>query len=145
MKTVYEIISHSTEQLSKLVSNESTLTKIKHELTKMSFFRAYSDAYRLTKFSQGILYLTVSSAALATQLRHTTPQILRELQEKLPDIDLKAIQCKVGTFSAPIQKDTVYQKPTTKKISEKAKAKLTELSEKITSPALRDALKKIAS
>lgn len=145
MKTVSQIISHSTEQLSKLVSNESILTKIKHELTKMSFFRTYSDSYRLTKFSQGILYLTVSSAALATQLRHATPQILRELQEKLPDIDLKAIQCKVGILIAPIQKENVYQKLKTKKMSEKTKARLSELSKTISSESLREALKRLGS
>jgi len=145
VKTVSQIICHSTEQLSKLVSNENMLTKIKHELTKMSFFKAHSDFYRLIKFSQSILYLSVSNAALATQLRHATPQILRELQEKLPDIDLKAIQCKVGILTAPIQKENVYQKLKTKKMSEKTRIKLSELSKTISSESLREALKRLSS
>ena len=121
------------------------LVKIKHELVQLSFFKAYLDSYRLTKFSQGILYLSVSSAALATQLRHATPQILRELQEKLPEMSMMAIQCKVSIFSAaPTQKTSVYQKLKTKKIGEKTKLKLSELSETISSEELREALKKLA-
>ena len=144
MKKVSQIISSTNEQLSKLVSTESILTKIKQELLQLSFFKAYIESYRLIKFSQGILYLSVSSAALATQLRHATPQIMRELQEKLPDIGLESIQCKVSTFSAPVQKTGVYQKLKTKNISEKTKTKLSELSNTIRSEELREALKRLS-
>ncbi len=144
MKKVSQIISSTNEQLSKLVSTEGLLTKIKHELVQLSFFKTYSDSYRLTKFSQGILYLSVSSAALATQLRHATPQILRELQEKLPEMCVMAIQCKVSAFSAaPTQKTSVYQKLKTKKISEKTRAELSKLSDKIDSQELSDALRRL--
>ena len=111
----------------------------------MSFFKPYFDTYRLIKFSQGILYLGVSSAALATQLRHATPHILRELQEKLPEMNVMAIQCKVSTFSAPTQKTSAYQTLKTRKISEKTKAGLSKLSEKIQSQELSDAVKKLIS
>ena len=143
MKRVSQIISSTHEQLSKLVSTEGLLTKIKYELVQLSFFKTYSDSYRLTKFAQGILYLSVSSAALATQLRHATPQILRELQEKLPEMNVMAIQCKVSTFSTPTQKTNVYQKLKTKKISEKTRAGLSKLSDTIDSKELSDALKKL--
>lgn len=144
MKKVSQIISSTNEQLSTLVSTESMLTKIKQALIQLSFFKAYLESYKLIKFSQGILYLSVSSAALATQLRHATPQILRELQEKLPEMNVMAIQCKVSAFSAPpTQKISVYQKLKTKKISEKTRAGLSKLSETIDSKELSDALKKL--
>ncbi|MES2204886.1 MAG: DciA family protein [Pseudomonadota bacterium] len=144
MKKVSQIISSTNEQLSKLVSTEGMLVKIKHELVQLSFFKTYSEFYRLTKFSQGILYLSVSSAALATQLRHATPQILRVLQEKLPEMNVMAVQCKVSAFTkAPTQKISVYQKLKTKKISEKTKAGLEKLSETIDSKNLSDALKRL--
>jgi len=143
VKKVSQIISSSNEQLSKLVSTEGILTKIKHELVQLSFFKTHPESYRLVKFSQGILYVSVSSAALATQLRHTTPQILRELQEKLPEINVMAIQCKVSTFSTPTQKASVYQKLKTKKISDRTRAGLSKLSEMVDSKDLSDALKKL--
>lgn len=143
MKKVSQIISSSNEQLSKLVSTEGILTKIKHELVQLSFFKTHPESYRLVKFSQGILYLSVSSAALATQLRHKTPQVLRELQEKLPEMNVMAIQCKVSTFSTSMQKASIYQKLKTKKISEKTKAGLSKLSETIDSKELSDSLQRL--
>lgn len=144
MKKVFQIISGANEHLSKLVASESALKKIKDELEQLSIFSKHRDAYRLIKFSQGILYLSVSSSALATQLRHTTPEILRQLQNKLPDISLFSIQCKVSTFSAPIQKTPTYRKSKTKNMSEKTKTGLSKLSETISSEELREALKRLS-
>lgn len=144
MKKVSQIISSTNEQLSKLLSTEKILTKIKHELIQLNFFENHPESYQLTKFSQGILYLSVSSSALATQLRYATPQILRELQEKLPEINLMSLQCKVSVFFTPTQKASVYQKLKTKKISEKTKLKLSELSNNISSEELKEALKRLS-
>ena len=143
MKKVSQIISSTNEQLSKLVSTEGMLTKIKQELILLSFFKDYLESYRLTKFSQGILYLSVSSAALATQLRYATPQIMRELQEKLPEIGLVSIQCKVSALAAPVQNKSSYRNSKTKGISEKTRTKISELSETISSKELGEALKRL--
>lgn len=143
MKKISDIMSHTNVQLSKLMSMESMLKKIKHELAQLHFFKSYPEAYRVIKFSQGILYLSVCSAALATQFRHTTPHILRELQEKLPDIEFNSIQCKVSGFPTSTEVKSEYKKRKPKEISLKTREKLSQLSNHINSDALKEALKKL--
>ena len=143
MKKVSHIISSTNEQLSKLVTAEGKLREIKHELAQASFLKTHCDAYRVIKFSQGILYLSTSSAALATQLRYAIPEIMRGLQDKLPNVGLASIQCKVSTFTQPKQQPNVYQKSKTKNISEKTRTGLLRLSEKTSSEGLREALKRL--
>lgn len=143
MKKISQIIGGANEQLSKLITVESALKKLRDELVALSIFEANSEAYRVTKFTQGILYLSVSNSAFATQVRHITPSVLKTLQSKLPDIQLFAIQCKVSSFSEPEKKAALYRKHKTKDISEKTRAKLSKLSETINSEPLRVALKKL--
>lgn len=143
MQKVSLIISNANPQLSKLVTSEGMLKKIKDELEQLSLFTLHREAYRLIKFAQGILYISVSSSALATQLRYTTPEILRQLQEKLPEVNLFAIQCKVSAFTAPTKKAPLYRKSKTKNISDKTRAGLSKLSEKIDSQELSEALKRL--
>jgi len=143
VKKVSQIIRNTDGQLSRLMTTENTLVKIKNELAKVSIFETHCNDYRLIKFSQGILYLSVSTPAFAMQLRHTTPQIMRELQDKLPEIGLVSIQCKVSTFSAPTLKPSVYKKIKTKVISDRTRTKLTKLSETIGSEELSKALKRL--
>ena len=143
MKKISQIIGGANEQLSKLITVESALKKLRDELVVLSIFEANPDAYRVTKFAQGILYLSVSSSAFSTQFRYVAPSILKTLQSKLPDIQLFAIQCKVSSFSEPEKKAALYRKQKTKDISEKTRAKLSKLSETISSEPLREALKKL--
>ncbi len=143
MKKVSHIISSTNEQLSKLVTAESKLREIKHELAQVSFLKAYYDTYKIIKFSQGILYLSTSSAALATQLRYAIPEIMRGLQDKLPNVGLVSIQCKVSTFTQPKQPSSIYKKSKAKIISQKTRAKISNLSETVSSKELSDALKRL--
>ncbi|MBP9727425.1 MAG: DUF721 domain-containing protein [Gammaproteobacteria bacterium] len=143
MKKVSQIISSTNEQLSKLVTAEGKLRELKHELTQVSFLKAHYDAYKIIKFSQGILYLSTSSAALATQLRYAIPEIMRGLQNKLPNVGLVSIQCKVSTFTQPKQPSSIYKKSQVKIISQKTRAKISNLSETVSSKELSDALKRL--
>lgn len=143
MKKITQLINETHPHLSKLMMGKECIGKIKNALEKIELFAQNPNDYRVIKFSQGILYLSVSTAAFATQLRHTSSLLLSILQRQLPEISFNAIQCKVSTTISTSSNETVYQKNKLKVISAKIKMKLSQLSEKVDSKELGKALKKL--
>lgn len=142
MKKITQFINETHPRLSNLMVSNEIIETIKNTLKKIDVFAQHPNDYRITKFSQGILYLSVSTAAFATQIRYSSSMILQSLINNIPDVEFNAIQCKVSTFSTPMQNTSVYQKLKTKKISEKTKTGLSKLSEAVDSEALKEALKR---
>ncbi len=140
MHKISDIIINTQNQLSKIVADQSAIAKIKNSLHAIEIFKQNSAHYRVAKFSQGILYLSVSSAAFATQIRHHSSAILQTLQKKLANIQFNAIQCKVSTFTSTAQTAVAHQHNKTKPLNTSTKKKILTLSEKIHSESLKRAL-----
>lgn len=143
MKKITQLISEAHPSLSRLMTGQGNFKKIKHVLEKIELLAKYPSDYRVIKFSQGILYLSVSSAALATQVRYSASMILQGLRNDLPDTEFNAIQCKVSASPLSIIQEPLYRKNKAKMISTKTKTRLSQLSEKIDSNELKNALKKL--
>ena len=145
MHRISDIISNTEPRLSKLMQGQDVIEKIKTVLQEIDILKQNTTHYKIVKFSQGILHFSISSPAFATQIRHSSIMILRNLRNKLPNIQFNAIQCGVTATVSTSRKETPYRKNKPKTLSEKTKVKLTYLSERIDSTELSAALKKLVA
>ena len=145
MKKITQFINETHPHLSRLITGKDAMRKIKNSLEKMDLFATHPKEFSMMKFSQGIVYLNVTTAAFATKIRHSTSMILQNLKNNMPELEFNAIQCKVNTINVIPMKETVYQKNKPTRITEKTKMKLSRLSEKINSKELKSALKKLVN
>lgn len=145
MHKISDIIINTQSKLSKLMASQNNMVKITHALLKIELFKKHAGHYRIIKFYQGILYLSVSTPALAMQIRHLSQMTLLTLQRDLPEIQFNAIQCKVSLNFSTIKETSVYEKNKPKALSRKTKTELAKLSEKIDSVELSAALKKLVT
>jgi hypothetical protein len=145
MHKISDIIGNTQPRLSKLMRGQDVMEKIKASLNEIDLLKKYIAHYKIIKFSQGIVYFSLSSAALATQIRHSSVMILQSLRHKLPETEFNAIQCSVTTNTPSSIKEAIYRKNKPTALSKKTKADLTRLSEKIDSKELSAALKKLVN
>lgn len=143
MHKISNIILDTQPRLSKLMREHDVIEKIKGVLQEIELFKKHADHYRVIKYAQSILYLSVSTAAFATQIRYSSAMILQSLRNKMSNIEFNALQCKVSTTEAKITQEPTYRKNKAKPMSAKIKNRLMQLSEKIDTEKLSEALKKL--
>ncbi|MCD8500105.1 MAG: DUF721 domain-containing protein, partial [Gammaproteobacteria bacterium] len=78
-------------------------------MASIDLFQNNPEHYRVLKFSQGIVYLSVSTSAFATQLRYQSTRILEKLKNSIINVTFHAIQCKVS-LPTPDLKTTIMIK-----------------------------------
>lgn len=144
MKKITQLINEAHPHLSKLTMSRDVIEKTKKALGNLDLFKKNSRDYRITKFSQGILYVSVSTAAFATKIRHSSPLLLSTLQQNLPEITFHAIQCKVISFPTKTQETLIYPNSRPIPLNKKTQEKIIQLSKRIHSEELQVALRKLA-
>ncbi len=145
MQKISNIILDTQPRLSKLMQGQELIEKIKQTLQKIDLFTKHKQHYRVIKYSQSIVYLSVSTAAFATQIRHSSVIFLQTLRREIPEIEFNAIQCKVSVTPIKSTKEITYEKNKARIISTKIKNKLMALAENIHAEELSEALKKLTT
>lgn len=145
MKKVSNIIIDTQPRLAKLINQKNIIDIIKTELNKIDLFNNNSDYYRFIKFSQGLIYLSTTSSALATQIRHSSSIILNHLRQAISNIEFHAIQCQIHLSSfSPCKQASLYKKNQPKAINPVSKKALINLSKHINESNLKEALERLA-
>ncbi|MCD8542731.1 MAG: DUF721 domain-containing protein [Gammaproteobacteria bacterium] len=70
MHKISDIMIHSPNRLAKMIADHDHIAHIKKAMASIDLFQNNPEHYRVLKFSQGIVYLSVSTSAFATQLRY---------------------------------------------------------------------------
>lgn len=130
-------------QFSKLLHHTEVIRKLSTALESLDLFSAHPQDYHVLRFSQGIVYISVATAAFATQLRHSSPRILRALQHSLPTLELHALQYKVAATPAFTQATICYEKQAPIPLSATTREKISRLAEQISSENLKMAVQKL--
>lgn len=102
---------------------------------------------RISNIHGGIIKLSVPTSAMATKIRHLSPSLLKKIAIAFPDTPFFQLRCHVNPGTGTSLEEKKEEKTTQKAIplSDHTKQQLTDLSAKITHPALAEALKKLVS
>lgn len=136
---------HSPHRLAKMIADHDHIAQIKNAVQLIDLFKNNPQEYRVVKFSQGIVYLTVSTSAFATQIRYQSTRILETLKNNITNVTFHAIQCKVSLLTSNPKISSMTKKNRAKKISGASQQRLLTLSKKINSPSLSEALLRLSN
>ena len=143
MKKISQWLTATHPQFSKLLRHTEVIRSLSAALESLDLFSAHPHEYRILRFAQGIVYISVSTPAFATQLRHSSPRILRALQDDLPTLELRALHYKVAATPAFTEATICYAKQAPIPLSATTREKISRLAEQIDAENLKMAVQKL--
>jgi len=145
MHKISEIMIYSPNRLAQMIADHDHIAQIKKIIESIELFKNNPEHYRVLKFSQGIVYFSVSTSAFATQFRYQSRRILEELKKNILNVTFHALQCKVSSPTSQPKTTMMTRKNSAKKISAVSQQRLLVLSKKINSQTLSEALLRLST
>lgn len=139
-KNITQIIGGMNNKISALARKSKNIDQLDQRLKKC-LPTNLANTVKAYDFYQGIIKVSVPNASIATQLRNSSPSILKKLNDSGSFDKYISIQCKI--HEKPNQSSCPSQKVKAKTISSASREKLNKLSEEVTDQNLSRAIKKL--
>lgn len=139
-KNITHIISGMNNKISALARKGKNIGTLDQRLQKC-LPANLTNTVKAYDFYQGIIKVSVPNASIATQLRNSSPSILKKLNDNGSFDKYISIQCKIQ--EKPGQNSCPAKKITANTIPSSSREKLNKLSAQIADPNLASAIKKL--
>lgn len=140
---VSDILTHHSCPISKLSKKCQKLNMISQHLTQC-LPDGLKNYVKVSNYYQGILELSTTNTATATQLRHLSTRIMNHLSKALPNERFLSIQCKIAK-SQPQSSKIVKTKLKATPISHRSSNAIKKFSDEIKDERLASALNRLAN